>query len=35
MTNSGTMTISSGANRNDSIWNIRSSEPRYFHRPAA
>ena len=35
MTNSGTMTISSGANRNDSIWNIRSSEPRNFHRPAA
>src|SRR3954467_11153214 len=35
MTNSGTITISSGANRNDSIWNIRSSLPRYFHRPAA
>ena len=35
MTNSGTITISSGANRNDSIWNIRSLLPLYFQRPAA
>ena len=35
MTNSGTMTISSGANRNDSIWNIRSLDPLYCQRPAA
>ena len=27
--------MSSGANRNDSIWNIRSLLPLYFHRPAA
>ena len=29
------MTINSGANRNDSIWNIRSLLPLYFQRPAA
>src|SRR5918996_3510894 len=35
MTNSGTITISSGANRNDRIVNITSFEPRYCQRPAA
>src|SRR5215208_6627130 len=35
MTNSGTITINSGANRNDRIVNITSFDPRYCQRPAA